>query len=124
MRQCLWCIVTFMGRPPGFYAIDVADSAGSARYSSLMGHDMKSEQVKGVLEQAAGKAQDVFGKLTGDERTQMEGKARQAAGELQERYGDLLDEVATFTQQRPRTTLMVLAGLTLTVGWLLARRRD
>jgi uncharacterized protein YjbJ (UPF0337 family) len=51
---------------------------------------MKSEQVKGVLEQAAGKAQDVFGNLTGDERTQMEGKARQAAGELQERYGDLL----------------------------------
>lgn len=84
---------------------------------------MKSEQVKGALEQAAGKAQDVFGNLTGDERTQVEGKARQAAGELQERYGDLLDEVSTFTQQRPRTTLMVLAGLTLTVGWLLARRR-
>jgi uncharacterized protein YjbJ (UPF0337 family) len=83
---------------------------------------MKSEQVKGALEQAAGKAQDVFGNLTGDERTQMEGKARQAAGELQERYGDLLNEVSTFTQQRPRTTL-VLAGLTLTVGWLLARRR-
>jgi len=84
---------------------------------------MKTEQVKGVLEQAAGKAQDVFGNLTGDERTQMEGKARQAAGELQERYGDLQDEVANFPQPRPLSTLMVRAGLTLTVGWLLARRR-
>lgn len=37
---------------------------------------MKSEQVKGVSEQAAGRAQDIFGDLTGDERLQLEGKAR------------------------------------------------
>lgn len=85
---------------------------------------MKTEQVKGVLEQAAGKAQDVFGDLTGDERLQVEGKARQSAGELQQRYGDVLEEVSAFTQRRPGATLAVFAGLTLMAGWLLLRRRD
>lgn len=83
---------------------------------------MKSEQVKGALEQVAGKAQDFLGEMTGDERAQMEGKARQAAGELQERYGDLLDECATFLQRRPRATLVTLASLTLAVAWLIKRR--
>lgn len=84
---------------------------------------MKTEQVKCVLGQAVGKTQDVLGELSGDERTQLEGKARQAAGELQERYGDLLDEWAAFLQRRPRTTLFTLAGLTLSVAWLLKRRQ-
>jgi uncharacterized protein YjbJ (UPF0337 family) len=83
---------------------------------------MKSEQVKGALEQVAGKAQDFLGEMTGDERAQMEGKARQAAGELHKRYGDLLDECATFLQRRPRATLFTLAGLTLAVAWLIKRR--
>jgi uncharacterized protein YjbJ (UPF0337 family) len=83
---------------------------------------MKSEQLKGALEQVAGKAQDFLGEMTGDERAQMEGKARQAAGELQERYGDLLDDCATFLQHRPRATLFTLAGLTLAVAWLIKRR--
>jgi uncharacterized protein YjbJ (UPF0337 family) len=85
---------------------------------------MKSEQVKGVLEQAAGKAQDIFGDLTGDERLQLEGKARKSAGELQQRYGDLLDEAADFTQRRPGITLAAVAGLTVLVGWLMLRRRS
>jgi uncharacterized protein YjbJ (UPF0337 family) len=84
---------------------------------------MKTEQVKGVLGQAIGKTQDVLGELSGDERTQLEGKARQAAGELQERYGNLLDEWAGFLQRRPRTTLFTLAGLTLSIAWLLKRRQ-
>jgi len=85
---------------------------------------MKTEQVKGALEQAAGKAQDILGDLTGNERLQVEGKARQSAGELQQHYGDLLAEVSAFTQRRPRTTLAVFAGLTLLGGWLLVRGRD
>lgn len=84
---------------------------------------MKSEQVKGVLEQAAGKAQDMLGDLTGDERLQLEGKARKSAGELQQRYGDLLDEAMDFTQRRPGITLAAVAGLTVLVGWLMLRRR-
>lgn len=85
---------------------------------------MKTEQVKGALEQAAGKAQDILGGLTGNERLQVEGKARQSAGELQQHYGDLLAEVSAFTQRRPRTTLGVFAGLALLAGWLLVRGRD
>lgn len=84
---------------------------------------MKSEQVKGVLEQAAGRAQDILGDLTGDERLQLEGKARRSAGELQRRYGDLLDDAAAFMQRRPGTTLAVVGGLTALVGWLMLRRR-
>ncbi|MBD1553137.1 CsbD family protein [Pseudomonas typographi] len=84
---------------------------------------MKPEQVKGALEQAAGKVQGVLGELTGDKLTQFEGKARQSAGELQERYGDLLDEWATVLQRRPRTTLFAVAGITLAVVWLFKRRQ-
>ncbi|SEP98267.1 Uncharacterized conserved protein YjbJ, UPF0337 family [Pseudomonas sp. NFACC02] len=86
---------------------------------------MKAEQVKGALEKAAGKTQDFLGELTGDERLQMEGKARQSAGELQQRYGDVLDTCATYLQRRPRATLFTVftvAGLTLTVAWLIKRR--
>ena len=85
---------------------------------------MKSEQVKGALEKAAGKTQDFLGELTGDERLQMEGKARQSAGELQQRYGDVLDTCATYLQRRPRATLFTLAGLTLAVAWLIKRRSE
>lgn len=83
---------------------------------------MKSEQVKGAVEKAAGKAQGFIGDLTGDERLQAEGVARQAAGQLQQTYGDALDTVSDFAKSKPLATVAVVAGVGLLVGLLMRRR--
>jgi uncharacterized protein YjbJ (UPF0337 family) len=48
---------------------------------------MKSEQVEGVVEKVAGKAQSAVGKLLGDSKLEAEGAGRQAAGQLTQTYG-------------------------------------
>jgi uncharacterized protein YjbJ (UPF0337 family) len=83
---------------------------------------MKAEQIKGAVEQAAGKAQDLVGDLTGSDRLKMEGKARQAAGELQEHYGDVLDEVSSFAKRRPLASVAIAAGVAYVLARLLNRR--
>jgi uncharacterized protein YjbJ (UPF0337 family) len=42
---------------------------------------MKSEQVEGVVEKVASKAQSAVGKLFGDSKLEAEGAGRQAAGQ-------------------------------------------
>lgn len=85
---------------------------------------MKAEQIKGAVEQAAGKAQDWVGDLTGNDRLKMEGKARQTAGELQEHYGDVLDEVTSFAKRRPLASVAIAAGIAMLLTRLLSRRND
>jgi uncharacterized protein YjbJ (UPF0337 family) len=41
---------------------------------------MKSEQVEGVVDKVAGKAQSAVGKLFGDSKLEAEGNGRQVAG--------------------------------------------
>jgi uncharacterized protein YjbJ (UPF0337 family) len=84
---------------------------------------MGREQVKGAVEQVAGKAQDMLGELTGDQSLQAEGNARQAAGQLQQRYGEALDDAAGLVKDRPLTTLIIVAGLGLLAGLLMRRRQ-
>ncbi|WP_268796932.1 CsbD family protein [Pseudomonas huanghezhanensis] len=84
---------------------------------------MRSEHVKGATEQAAGKVQDVFGSLTGNDSLKMEGKARQAAGELQEHYGDVLDDVSSFAKRRPLASVAIAGGIAFLLARLLMRRK-
>lgn len=49
---------------------------------------MKSEQVEGVVEQVAGKAQSAVGRLFSDSKLEAEGTGRQASGQLTQAYGD------------------------------------
>lgn len=83
---------------------------------------MKSEQIKGRVEKAVGKAQDFLGDMTDDEQLQAQGVARQAAGQLQQTYGDVLANVGDFAQRKPLATVAIVAGVGLVLGLLLRRR--
>jgi uncharacterized protein YjbJ (UPF0337 family) len=82
---------------------------------------MKSEQVEGVAEKLAGKAQSAVGKLIGDSRLDAEGAARQASGQLTKTYGDTLDNVSTFVKEKPVAALAIDAAVLLLVNRFLRR---
>lgn len=82
---------------------------------------MKSEQVEGVAEKLAGKAQSAVGKLIGDSKMEAEGAGRQAAGQLTKTYGDTLDSVSTFVKEKPVAALAIGAVVVLLVRRLLRR---
>ncbi|WP_336334064.1 CsbD family protein [Pseudomonas putida] len=82
---------------------------------------MKREQVEGVAENIAGKAQSAVGRLVDDPALEAEGEGRQAAGQLTKSYGDALDTVSTFVREKPFAALAISAALTLVVSRLLRR---
>lgn len=84
---------------------------------------MKTDQVKGALQQAAGNTQAFLGELSGSERIELEGRARQSAGELQERYGKLLEQWGRVVKGRPLAILIAAAGTALALAWLIKRQR-
>ncbi|ROL84147.1 CsbD family protein [Pseudomonas chlororaphis] len=83
---------------------------------------MRSEQIKGAVGTAAGKAQGVAGELLDDQQMRLEGAARQAAGQLQETYGDALESVSRFVRDKPMASVAILAGIGLLAGLLWRRR--
>jgi uncharacterized protein YjbJ (UPF0337 family) len=82
---------------------------------------MKSEQVEGVTEKLAGKAQSAVGRLFGDSKLEAEGAGRQAAGQLTQTYGDTLDSVSTFVKEKPVAALVIGAAVGLLVSRFLRR---
>ncbi|MFK3820404.1 CsbD family protein [Pseudomonas sp. NPDC089407] len=82
---------------------------------------MKREQIEGVAENIAGKAQSAVGRLVEDPALEAEGDGRQAAGQLTKTYGDALDTVSTFVKEKPFAALAISAALTLVVSRLLRR---
>ncbi|HAT4517205.1 TPA: CsbD family protein [Serratia marcescens] len=83
---------------------------------------MNSEKANGMMEKVAGKAQEIAGDVTGNERLQAEGAARQAAGVLQEKYGDALSCTGNMMKKNPFAALALIAGAGLLTGLLLRRR--
>ncbi|CAI8795313.1 ElaB protein [Pseudomonas chlororaphis] len=83
---------------------------------------MRSEQIKGAMGTAAGKAQGAVGELLDDQQMRLEGAARQAAGQLQETYGEVLDNVSRFVRDKPLASVAILAGIGLLAGLLWRRR--
>ncbi len=101
---------------------------------------MNEDRVAGTVRNLGGKAQEGFGRVTGDAKTQVEGVVNQAVGAAQDLYGqakdtavdaaetvkktalDAEDYVRHFIEKRPYTT--ALAALCL--GWAIAHlhRRD
>lgn len=51
------------------------------------------DRIKGSANQAAGKAKEWAGKLTGDKKTEAEGKADQLKGKVQNTVGGLKDAI-------------------------------
>lgn len=82
---------------------------------------MKSEQVEGVAEKLAGKAQGAVGKLLGDSKLQAEGAGHEASGQLTKTYGDALDNVSAFVKDKPVAALAIGAGIALLVSRLFRR---
>ncbi|MGO4744795.1 CsbD family protein [Serratia quinivorans] len=83
---------------------------------------MNSDKINGVMDKVVGRAQEVAGDVTGDERLQAEGSTRYVAGAIQEKYGDALSCVSDLVRNKPIATLSILAGVSLLAGLLLRRR--
>ncbi len=101
---------------------------------------MNEDRVIGTARNLGGKAQEGFGRVTGDAKSQVEGVINQAAGTAQDLYGqakdtatdaaqavrrgavDAEDYIRHTIENRPYTTAFVA----LCVGWLIGRmgRRD
>ena len=78
---------------------------------------MKSEQVEGVAEKLAGKAQSTVGKLIGE----AEGAGHQAAGQLTKTYGDTLNSVSTFVKEKPVAALAIGAAALILINRIFRR---
>jgi uncharacterized protein YjbJ (UPF0337 family) len=101
---------------------------------------MNEDRVMGTARNLGGRAQEGVGRMTGDTKTQAEGVINQAAGAAQDLYGQAKDGVsdaATAVRQgavtaedyirhtiekRPYTTALVALGIGLLIGHL--GRRD
>ena len=53
---------------------------------------MNGDRIEGIWKQVAGKAQQQWGKLTGDDLDVIAGHREQMVGKIQERYGVAKDE--------------------------------
>lgn len=82
---------------------------------------MKSEQVEGLAEKLAGKAQSAVGRLIGDTKLEAEGAVRRDAGQLTQTYGDTLNSVSTFVKEKPVASLVIGAAVALLVSRFLRR---
>jgi uncharacterized protein YjbJ (UPF0337 family) len=89
---------------------------------------MDEDRIAGTARKLGGKVQEDVGRLTGDTQTQLKGMANQAAGAAQDLYGQAADTArdtaATFDkwlrntiETQPYTTAIVALG----IGWLLGR---
>ena len=96
---------------------------------------MDENRVAGTVRNVGGKAEEGFGRVTGDSKTQAEGLVNQAAGAAQDLYGQARDSAAgaagaardtaaTLEQwlrrtieTQPYTTAIIAVG----IGWLLGR---
>ena len=87
---------------------------------------MDEDRISGTARKLGGKVQEEVGRFTGDTQTQIKGMANQAAGTAQDLYGQATDAAATFDkwlrntiETQPYATAIVALG----VGWLLGRMR-
>jgi uncharacterized protein YjbJ (UPF0337 family) len=98
---------------------------------------MNEDRIAGTARNMGGKVQEGFGRVTGDAKSQADGLINQAAGAAQDFYGqaketasdaaqvvrqgaiDTEDYVRRIIEQRPYTT----AFAALCVGWLIGRMR-
>jgi uncharacterized protein YjbJ (UPF0337 family) len=96
---------------------------------------MNEDRVVGTAKNLGGKAQEGFGRAVGDTKLQAEGLVNQAAGAAQDLYGqakdtavdaaaavrqsalDAEDYIRQTIEKRPYTTALVALG----IGWLIGR---
>jgi uncharacterized protein YjbJ (UPF0337 family) len=96
---------------------------------------MTDDRFSGSAKNIGGQAEEGFGRVTGDVKTQLQGKAKQMEGTLQDVYGQARETAAdaaeairerageagdflrTMIEERPYTT----AAIALAIGFLIGR---
>jgi uncharacterized protein YjbJ (UPF0337 family) len=85
---------------------------------------MNENRMEGAARNLGGKVQEGFGRVTDDARTQAEGVVNQATGAAQDLYGQAADTASGLEkvlrraiETQPYTSAFVALGL----GWLLGR---
>lgn len=94
---------------------------GTANKQTTVGLTMKSEQIEGVAEKVAGKAQGAVGKLFGDSKLEAEGAGHEVAGQLTKTYGDALNNVSVFVKEKPIAALAIGAAVGVLISRFLRR---
>lgn len=89
---------------------------------------MDENRVEGSVRNVGGKVQEGLGRATGDTKTKVEGVMNQAAGTAQDLYGQSADvarqSASTFDswlRNRIETAPYVTAVAAVGIGWLLGR---
>ncbi len=89
---------------------------------------MDENRVEGNVRNVGGKVQEGFGRATGDTKTKVEGVMNQAAGTAQDLYGQSADvarqTASTFDswlRNRIETAPYMTAIAAVGIGWLLGR---
>jgi uncharacterized protein YjbJ (UPF0337 family) len=54
---------------------------------------VNKDQVEGIARQVKGSVEDAAGKMTGNKKTQARGKADKIAGKVQKAYGDVKEKI-------------------------------
>jgi uncharacterized protein YjbJ (UPF0337 family) len=96
---------------------------------------MDENRMSGAAKNIAGKAEEGFGRATGDAKTRVQGQVKQAEGSVQELYGQAIDSaedaidavrqipasvddtIRHYIESNPYTTAAIALGL----GWLIGR---
>ncbi len=89
---------------------------------------MDENRVEGNVRNVGGKVEEAFGRATGDTKTKVEGVMNQAAGTAQDLYGQSADvarqTASTFDswlRNRIETAPYMTAIAAVGIGWLLGR---
>lgn len=90
---------------------------------------MDTNRVTGTARTLAGKAEDAFGRVTGQDDFRAQGALDQVAGAAQDAYGRASDaaenslrRVSQELQERPLATLLIAAAVGYALTWLMRRQ--
>jgi uncharacterized protein YjbJ (UPF0337 family) len=91
---------------------------------------MDENRIEGAARNLGGKAQEGFGRVTGDTKTKTEGMMNQAAGAAQDLYGQTADvarqsatTLDSWLRNAMETQPYTMALAAVGIGWMLGRLR-
>jgi uncharacterized protein YjbJ (UPF0337 family) len=89
---------------------------------------MDTNRVTGTARSMAGKVEDAYGRLTGDQGSRVQGMADQASGALEDAYGRASDvardssrQLADMVQERPMAALLMAVAAGYMLSWMMRR---
>jgi uncharacterized protein YjbJ (UPF0337 family) len=87
-----------------------------------------TNRMTGTARNLAGKAEEAYGRFTGDDRHRVQGAVNQAAGAVEDAYGRASDMAQDTTRrfvdqmrERPITALVTAAAVGYVLAWMMRR---